>query len=488
MAKFPRIDSIRLIGGHSLILGYKPDKLSLSQVNKVAIDHPQDFGQFGLFDSSTPNYTTYYPDVTAEDLKPQDDEFIYPVFRMLSNVTVHPGHNPIYFNEDVLKKNMYKLIGQTVNVDHETAVGNAIGTVQSVEWQDAYTTKDGIKVPSGINAVLKIDGKSNPRLARAIMMDPPAIHSNSVTVTFAWEKSHPTMTDADFWDQLGTKAKDGKIVQRMVTHIQAFHETSLVSHGADYFAQIIGKDGKIVNPSYAASKYPFSEQTPDDKKSAKTFSYDYKEELSSVSLNDITIPEETNNNNNTGTTMKEYLAVLAALLGFTAEELTEENYRDKVKSQIASLKDANKPQPLVIGSLTGVEAVTAELTRLQGIENTYNQGKDQIDLAATVTTELRQDTLRLYRLSLGEKGTEDAQLTGVIEKADYATLKALNKQYNDLTEGQFQLTCSSCGSHEVTRASTKPAGSDDAPTIKSTDEAVAAIIAKNKINTKHITG
>ena len=93
------------------------------------------------------------------------------------------------FNRDVLKKSMQMLIGQTINIDHEIAVGNAIGAVSEVFWQPAYKTKSGIEVPAGINAVLKIDGKSNPRIARGVMMDPPSIHSNSVTVRFKWEPS-----------------------------------------------------------------------------------------------------------------------------------------------------------------------------------------------------------------------------------------------------------------------------------------------------------
>ena len=33
------------------------------------------------------------------------------------------------------------LLGQTVNCDHETNIGNAIGAVSQVIWQDEY--KDG---------------------------------------------------------------------------------------------------------------------------------------------------------------------------------------------------------------------------------------------------------------------------------------------------------------------------------------------------------
>ena len=69
------------------------------------------------------------------------------------------------------------LVGQTVNCDHSTDVANAIGSVKQTFWQESFK-QDGIVIPAGINGVLKIDAKANPRLARGILMDPPSIHSN----------------------------------------------------------------------------------------------------------------------------------------------------------------------------------------------------------------------------------------------------------------------------------------------------------------------
>ena len=156
--KFKNTEKVKLIAGHAIILGHRPESLSGVMMSDKLEKEGQEFSKFGLFDSSSPNYTNYYPEVTAEDLHPKEEEFIEPIFRLLSNVTVHSRFNPIHFPVEVLKKSMYKLIGQTINVDHETAVGNAIGTVKNVEWQNAYT-KDGVKVPAGINGILKIDGK-----------------------------------------------------------------------------------------------------------------------------------------------------------------------------------------------------------------------------------------------------------------------------------------------------------------------------------------
>jgi len=466
-------DTAILIGGHALILGHKPDKLTLEQVHKKIEEDKTDFASFGLFDQSSPNYTTYYPDVTPEDLQPTPDEFIEPVFRILSEVVVHKKHNPIYFPAAVLKKTMYKLIGQTVSVDHEMAVGNAVGSIKAVEWQNAYTV-NGVKVPAGINATLLIDGKANPRLARGIMMDPPSIHSNSVTVNFAWKKSHPKMEDNEFYNRLGTLGDDGKLVQRIVTDIAAYHETSLVSHGADPFAQKV-VDGKIVNPAYAGSQYWTTDTANKVKEiSNNAFNWDWKdcesfseeEEMIIINLSGTTIPETINNNNDQNIeNMDAILRFFETQFKLEKDSLTEENYQAKLAeyhtAQVLALTEAKKESdPIKIGKFEGVEAITAEVTRLQAVEATVPVDlKDQLDMAAhgkVVTDELRADTDRLYRLTVKE-GKEDATILALIVGADYKTLKSLHKQYDKQTEGEFNFTCTACGSHDVTRASANPA-------------------------------
>lgn len=455
-------DTAMFFGGHALILGHKPEKLTMENINSKLESEPQETSQFGLFDRSTPNYTTYYPEVTAEDLNPSEDEFIEPVFRMLSNITVNARHNPIYFPADVLKQNMYKMIGQTVNIDHETAVGNAIGSVKAVEWQNAYTA-NGVKVPAGFNATIKIDGKSNPRIARGILMDPPSIHSNSVTVTFAWKPSHPKMPEDEFRNKLGTFGEDGKLVQRVVTDIQNYHETSLVSHGADPFAQLI-KDGKIVNPSYAGTRYPLSDQDIEKSKSSNYYSWDWK----SFNSNEITIPETINNNNDNQNSenMKELLTFLEKFLGMEADSLTEENYEATIgEIDFAALKaKAEKdPEPVKVLDLEGIEAIETEITQLRDkMAGVPENLSEQLALAKTgeiAVTSLRAETKRLYGLNV-EAGKEDATILAMIESADYKTLVSLHKQYDELTEGKFGFVCNDCNSHNVTRASANP-GADD---------------------------
>jgi hypothetical protein len=488
MGKFKKIDSIKLCGGHSLILGHCPTHVSLSNVSEKLEKDPQDVGMFGLFDTSTPNYATYYPEVTSEDLKPKDDEFVEPVFRMLSNVTVNHRVNPVHFPAEVLKASMPKLIGQTVNIDHEMAVGNAIGSVKHVEWQNAYTTKEGLKVPAGINATLRIDGKSNPRIARGIMMEPPSIHANSVTVSFAWKKSHPDMADDEFYSKVGSFDDKGKLIQRVVTEIAGFHETSLVAHGADPFAQKVGKDGKIINPSYARSRYPLSDTTIKDDAESNMVFYDWKNLSSEEYLDEL----DTTDNNKTQTDMNETFRLLETVFGLEKDSLTEDNYQEKLgalNTELAGLRaDATKPpEPVKVLDLEGLEAIETEITTLREFKaGVPADMKDKIamaEVANTIISGLKEDTKRLYKLSLGDSD-EDVSILTVIEKADYTTLKALNTQYDKLTDKQFQFTCIKCGSHEVTRASAAAEDTSSNATDKSVADVVEGFTSVKKVDTK----
>ena len=461
--EFPEIDQIVLGAGHSLILGNRPNKITPEMVTRKAELEKQETEQFGFWDSSSPNYTTYYPDVTADDLEPKDAEFIFPVFRMLSEVIVHKQYNPIDFGKKgVLKKAMNMLVGQTINVDHETALGNAIGSVQDVTWQKAYKTESGVEVPAGINATLKIDGKSNPRIARGIMMNPPSIHSNSVTVRFTWEPSHKNMDTSEFYNKLGTYDENGEMYRRIVTDIISFHETSLVAHGADPFAQIINDDGEINNPKYAESVYSFSAEGKEVKQT-KYFFVDFKNTEQFLLSAKNTTPEQSNNNNQNqnNNNMKDKLLLLATVIGLSeGDNLTEENFAEKLKeafeaksSEVSELTSAKKGLETKVSELEG--QVTELTSEIEGLKPNATAGE-----AALEST--RKEAIRLYRLSVREDAADETILK-VIGEADYATATSFLKQYRTSAEELFTAKCNKCGSTEVTRMSTSNSdgGMDD---------------------------
>jgi hypothetical protein len=450
-------DTIRLWFGHGLISGHIPDSIQMSQVAKKIEEQvtDEDIASFGLFDSNTANYNTYYPDVTEEDLKPKDSEFIEPVFRGLSEVIVHKGFNPVDFGMNgVLKKSMPLLKGQTVNVDHEMSVGNAVGSVKEVSWENSYKTPAGIIVPAGINTKLKIDGKSNPKLVRNIMMDPPAVHSTSVTVQFLWEKSHNDLTEQDFFQKLGSYDKDGKMIRRIASLIKNYHEISLVGHGADPFAQKIKDDGQINNPKWADVAY--NSANPKKQPATKYFRFDFKSDVLNNS-DEVTIPEETNDNNTSQTTVmnKAFLLALAIVLGlkhkvgdkeedFTEDTITE----DIVQNGVANIRNE-------VTALSARPDISEdEVTRLRGIEEEFKKlPADTGVLKAfmdTATENLRKETLR----NLGIVNSSPvASIVTLIGKADYATLTALNDQYKLEADKKFPMKCKDCDSTNISRAS-----------------------------------
>lgn len=437
--------SINLSMGHSLVLGNIPRVVKPEDLSKILIeDSSSDILSFGLFETASPNYTTYYPEVTAEDLKPKDDDFITPVFRMLSE-TIVSKYAPIDFSDEgVLKKSMRLLLGQTINIDHEMAVGNAIGSVAAVYWQESYKSK-GIVVPAGINAMLKIDGKSNPRIARGIMMEPPSIHSNSVTVNFKWKPSHTFEDMSDFYYALGTYNKEGELVRLIVEDIIAYHETSLVSHGADAFAQKVDSNNEIVNPGYAKSVYKFSAEKPTDVKAMM----DYKNSMLTLSAK-TSIPLNTNKNNNLNIkSMDEIIKELAAKFKLDVAELNEDNLVEKLSSildardtQVTTLTDANTTLKQEVSDL---KTAKGTLETEKGTLETAN-GKFNDLLKAT-----RDEASRLYKLCKGDKF--EPSILKLIEEANVETAASFVRQYQAEADEKHPLTCQSCKSQDIQRKS-----------------------------------
>lgn len=441
------IGSIQLGVGHSLILGHVPPVVDPRKLTELISEQSSaDMESFGLWESSSPNYSTYYPDVKPEDLKPSEDEFITPTFRLLSEVIVYKGVPIDFTKKGVLRKSMSKLLGQTINIDHEIMVGNAIGAVSKVYWQDSYKAKNGVIVPAGINGILKIDGKSNPRIARGIMMEPPSIHSNSVSVRYKWQPSHEFEDSSEFYSKVGTYNEDGELIRCVVSEILTYSETSLVSHGADPFAQKV-EDGEIINPEYAANNVSFSA----DKMLSGHVFYDIKEYESDFKM-DAAIPKQPNNNNNTTKIrMEELIKQLTTELGFKDGDLTKENLAQKITESFAA------KQTIIDGlesSVSDLESEKDELdTQLSELQGKYDTLESNSTEAAEALKLTREEATRLIKLVKGEKA--DSSILEMIAGADLKMAAAFVKQYRTEAEEKFSATCNKCGSDDVTRSSGK---------------------------------
>jgi hypothetical protein len=171
---------------------------------------------------------------SIDELRPVESDYIYPTFRALS-ASVIPGYWLDYTAPSVLESSTALLHGQTVYKNHDFMdVEHWVGVVNRSYWDSAGDRSGGVP---GINVEMKIDWKMNPRIARGLLMQPPAIHSASVTVLFEFDYSHAELAEQGrFWDMLGEEL-DGEMVRVLVTKILGYWEISLVFQGADQRAK-----------------------------------------------------------------------------------------------------------------------------------------------------------------------------------------------------------------------------------------------------------
>lgn len=488
-----RMESMIIGSGHTIMAGFLPTGVepqtfseNFYRWNHVSKESVEKLGLFG----SDIDYNTYYPNLTKEDLTPNADEFIEPVFRLLSATIVSKNFNPTDFSQPgVLKSSMRMLLGQTVNCDHSTDIGNAIGSVSQVMWQEGYKDRN-FMIPAGINGVLKIDGKANPRIARGILMDPPSIHSNSVTIQFKWDKSHPGMDDRDFWDKLGTYDEKGNMVRKVVTEVVRYLETSLVSHGADSFAQKIGEDGKIINPEFAKRTWTSFAEYQEDTKKAYYFT-DFKEDINSYQENNDTPQNNINQNNplNNNTMNKELKEFLEKLFGDNLLSLAEgqEVSTELALSAVQSLvNDKSSLETKITNLTTEKDQLTDQITQkdaeIANLTAMSTVGKNYI-------ASLREEVVGNYKKLKGDKADETIVTMLNAETTGLQTLISLNKDYKAQLEEKFPLTCSKCGSHDVTRSSSvvedpKKEDTTSNSEVPSTPDVIGSLYRQKMYNNK----
>lgn len=481
------VDTMILSGGHSVMANHLPVSIPLQSFSENYFKATKvDTEKYGLFGANT-DYNTYYPDVTKEDLNPKDSEFIEPVFRLLSNCIVAKDYNPTEFPEEVLKASMNLLVGQTVNCDHETEIGNAIGSIKSVSWQDSYKADNGVVIPGGINGVLKIDAKANPRIARGILMDPPSIHSNSVTVMFEWAKSHD-MSDTEFREKFNTRLEDGSLVHRVAKKIIAYRETSLVSHGADPFAQIIA-NGKINNPDYAGARYySYADVQPMDLDTLKTkiSYYDFKgtNQISTM-YNTSKFNNEGNQNPPKNNNMNEVEKFLEQLFGQDMLSLAEGS-TPTVELALSQIKDIISENQSLSEAKTKAEGeVTSLKEEVDSLKETIKSNEKMVSLGEAHLKDVREATIASYKKTVDEDKA-DANILSLLEAdtTNVETLLSLKATYDAQVEEKFPLHCADCGSKNVNRASSM--ANNDTEGKQHTEDTAYSIVGimKNIAKTK----
>lgn len=329
------------------------------------------------------------PALTFDQVNPQDGDFIYPKFRALSQ-TLIPGYFIDFSKDKVVEEAAPLMLGQTIFTNHERwDIEDWVGAVSKSEWDAKGDKTGGV---AGINVELKIDWKSNPKIARGLLMTPPAIRAVSASVEFDWDASHPDLLEQGiFWRNLGQDI-DNNIVRIIVTKINSFIELSLVGRGA--------------NPES-------NSHLPDDED--EEFSADRGK--GSGARGHLKPAPDTRHP--TPLTKKEKHTVK-----LTAEQKTALGI---------TLEGEDVPDADVISKATSFAQRAAAADGIVSAE--------------------RAEVLRLATLAEGTGEGDERKLppaiATLIEKADASQLPALKTMYEEKAKKAFPLTCQKCGSQDL---------------------------------------
>lgn len=491
------------------------------------------------------NDPKYYADTRMSDITPKPEDFLEVPFRLISATIVGGGtwKATDFSNAAILKKSTPLLDGVPLYKDHETDLDNWVGLVNGVKWTNAFKDASGIDVPAGIDGLVAIDIKTNPKVARGVAAG--AIYSNSVTVEFDWEMSHTFENEWDFLNKLGTIGSDGKMVRRIVTGIHNYHESSLVWLGADPFAKAIDPEGNLKNIDissiYSYAKESFSktakitsdelDSIPVDVEKARNFGVNF-----ALAENVLSLARReklsNNNNNQNNKDMKKFLAAFILAFGKNfdlkeGDDLTEDQMLGFMK-QLSFTDDksvvVSSEQKLALDSFsakalevfkaneahkdaTTVDAVSfmtdhtfvpvSVLAELHGKETeVVTLAKTNTDLEAKVTSLTvdatvgkkfismkQEEAIRLYRVAVGEESVVPS-VVELFKKADSEAIDGLLKQYTKSATHKFTGKCTSCGSTDFDFQSSLSGEVDKAvPSVEPVDtDAIYAKYSRGSMN------
>lgn len=464
--------------------------------------------QFGLFGSNNAN--TYYPDIAGgSDILPKPEDFINVPFRLLSATIVGAGSWKAtdFTNTLMLKSSVNKLDRKPVYYDHDTDLLNWVGIVQSPKWTESFTNPDGQIVPAGIDGIISIDAKTNPKIARGVLIG--SIFSNSVTVDFLWEMSHPFESEDEFERRVGSLGTDGKMIRRVATTIIDYYESSLVWLGADPFAKKIGEDGSLLHidsSSVAFDKAPAGEVTAyqTDKRlkvdyaidknilllSKANFNtvikYDMKREVflalckvlgldpattkpEDIQLTAVESLKKADGTEPTGIT-PEQTATIEAFSALKGIEVVDEAATVSFDGTVAAFTVKPDTHAVVTKAhLAKLQGEAGKVTALEADKATLQSEKDALvplaDAGKEYITFKRSETERLYKLQMGAEASED--VLKLIKDAEPKVLEGLLGQYTKSAVLKFKGKCKKCDSTEFTfQSSYSPEKTDKTDTKK----------------------
>ena len=221
-------------GGSRLSLDEAMREGILAEIRLAAAEPGKQTESLGCGTASQAAQTAPAGFETLDDLLPKEGDYIYRDFRAISASPIN-CYGLDFSKKGVLEASVPLLANQTVYKDHiYWSVDRWIGVISESAWDAKGAQSEGVP---GINVKLKLDWKKDPWTARGLLMEPPAIHSFSVTVLFEFDFSHPDLAEEHrFWQMLGEEV-NGEVVRLIVTKVIAYWEGSLVFQGADEYAK-----------------------------------------------------------------------------------------------------------------------------------------------------------------------------------------------------------------------------------------------------------
>ena len=350
----------------------------------------------------------------------KEEDFARILYRQISSgITGSGTWKSTNFSESVLRKAIPMFEGKTVYKNHDTTVGEHVGTIGQAVWQDQTTNSQGVVIPSGVNAPFILDKIVHPVLVRELTSPYPPVKSVSIGVMFEWEASHDFEDEWQFSEMIGEKI-DGVEVTRVATNIEQIFESSLVWEGADPYAKKIGSDGKVsLERAEYDKKHGFEKTVKEGtKEEQKEKIMQHKKILALFGVESLEEAEA-----------KAEGVVLTAKEEYAKKD---DVWKVKLADKIAELESAKKEV---------AELATAKAT-IASLETFAKHGK-------AAHEERVGEAKRLYIASLGADKQPSELMIQDIEASSYDVLAAKIEMFGGKVESQFTRTCNKCGCTDV---------------------------------------
>lgn len=379
--------------------------------------------QFGI-ESLGVDFSTMSDDEIQSYLTPTDEDYVLVPTRMLSagpvqNDTINFGHEDGRALKEACLEGLFNDL--LILKNHDFDVDGWLGKTQNSFW-DASTPN----VPPGVTGMMRLDSKADPKVCRGVISG--VLDSVSVTIGFEHVKSHPKMTDTDFYMKLG-EVVDGKTVQALVTKVNRVYELSVVWKGADPGAK---------THTQSHSQQFTQEVSVDPKKLALALGLTLGENPTEES---ITLALQAH--------FKTSLEATQALATLQIQATAAETAKTELTAQVTAL---------TTDLATKVTELAAHVTEIATLKASVEPLQANAKLGVAFLKTTRDEALRLYNLVEGAKAT--TALQGLISSATLEVAQSFVTTYHERAEQIAPLKCTKCGCTELSRATAQQNGEE----------------------------